>query len=76
MLSLIQALSEAASRLSDAELARELERAQRHAACSTRAWREVALLRVRCLRGELARRADSSSAVLKQPNETQNVARA
>ncbi|GAC1322099.1 MAG: hypothetical protein NVS2B16_20950 [Chloroflexota bacterium] len=53
--------------LSDDQLMRELGLAQRKALLSTRCCRDLALLRVRCLRCEADRRA-----LLKRPVDTQD----
>jgi hypothetical protein len=57
MVGLAKCLAEVAAGLSDEELRCELECAERCALLSTRTGREVALLRVRCVKRELARRA-------------------
>lgn len=57
-------IREAAHGLSDEQLRCELDCARRCALQSTRARRELALLRARCLRLELERRALRGSAVL------------
>ncbi|HEV8637225.1 MAG TPA: hypothetical protein VG370_23650 [Chloroflexota bacterium] len=57
-------IREAAYSLSDEQLRCELDCARRCALQSTRARRELALLRARCLRLELERRALRGSAVL------------
>lgn len=54
---LTEYLNEAAARLSDDELICEFQCAERCALLSTRTRRDVALLRVCCLRRELERRA-------------------
>jgi len=55
---------ETATRLSDDQLRCELDCAQRCALMATRTRREAALLRARCLRLELERRAVMGSSVL------------
>ena len=57
-------IREAAQELSDEQLRCELDCARRCALESTRARRELALLRARCLRLELERRALRGSVVL------------
>jgi hypothetical protein len=59
-----RSICRAAAQLSEAELRSELDCARRCALESTRARRELALLRARCLRLELERRALRESAVL------------
>jgi hypothetical protein len=49
-------MSRAAASLSDDDLARMLHAAERCALCSTRNRKDMALMCVRCLRGELDRR--------------------
>jgi hypothetical protein len=58
-MSLDTALSNLAARLSDDELLREFCCAERCALLSTRCRRDVALLRMRCICRELARRRGS-----------------
>jgi hypothetical protein len=50
-------MSRAAASLSDDDLARALHAAEHCALCSTRNRKDMALLCVRCLRGEMDRRA-------------------
>lgn len=57
-------LSEAATRLPDDQLLRELQCVERCALLATRTRREAALLAARCLRHELERRAKAGSAEL------------
>lgn len=57
-------ISEAAARLSDEALIRELRCAEHCALCSTRCRRDLALLRFRCLRDEFQRRAAIRSGTL------------
>jgi hypothetical protein len=57
-------LCEAASRLSDEQLEREIASAQRCALQATRTRRETALLRVRCLRLEAERRAVAAATLI------------
>jgi hypothetical protein len=59
-----RSICRAAAQLSEAELRSELDCARRCALESTRARRELALLRARCLRLELERRALAKSAVV------------
>jgi hypothetical protein len=57
MVKLTRSLEEAVARLTDDELLCELQCAERCALLATRTLREMALLRVRCVRRELADRA-------------------
>jgi len=50
-------MTNAASTLSDDDLVRALHAAERCALCSTRNRKDMALMCLRCLRGEMARRA-------------------
>lgn len=54
---LLDRLNQAAARLSDDELEQAIHSAQRCAMCTTRTMRDLALMRLRCLRCELDRRA-------------------
>jgi hypothetical protein len=56
MVGITERLSTTAARLSDDELLCELECSERCALLSTRTRREIALLRLRCVRRELERR--------------------
>ena len=61
---LAQCVAETASKLSDEQLRCELDCAKRCALMATRTRREAALLRAKCLRLELDRRALVQSRVL------------
>lgn len=67
MSTLERCICRAAAHLSDAALAEEIAATERCAGTSTRTRRELALLRARCLRLELSRRAVASSVVLAAP---------
>ncbi len=68
-MNLERCLCERASRLDDDALRREIAAARQCALLSTRTAREAALLRARCLRLELERRALAASAAVERPRE-------
>lgn len=57
-------ITRAATRLSDEELTSAIRAAERCALCSTRTRRDLALLRLRCLRCEMERRSSEHSTLL------------
>ena len=63
-MNIAQCLNDTATRLSDEQLKCELDCAHRCALLATRTRREAALLRARCLRLELERRALARARVL------------
>ena len=70
---LAQCVAETASKLSDEQLRCELDCAKRCALMATRTRREAALLRAKCLRLELDRRALAQSQVIAAPRATASV---
>jgi hypothetical protein len=66
-MNLERCLCQAASRLSDEQLEREIVCARRAALLATRTRRDAALLRIRCLRLEVERRALAAATVIARP---------
>ena len=72
-MNLERCLHESVSRLSDDQLKCELDCAKQCALLATRTRREAALLRARCLRLELERRALAAAAVVASPHSEATV---